>query len=240
MQRKIYSRSTVAEWRRRGSISSQRNRFSWQQRKNNWYQNHSELKIPKQPHHGRCSTTAWIEKRKSRRPSFWAQSSGSQQQQRISKLDSQNERWRLHQHQINCLSKIDQQSAFASCKCQQLDKISGSQSCGPKLQSAIHRRLDNWSRTLWRVDDWRQQNQGTSKTNHLPPILFWLARDWAWEPTWKEEYSTSVFFLLFWTRQFTAILGDWRDSGSNTVDIRKTEMWRSLQKYHLSQLSGKI
>ena len=28
-----------------------------------WYQSHSRLRIPKQPHHGRCSTTPWIEEK---------------------------------------------------------------------------------------------------------------------------------------------------------------------------------
>ena len=37
-----------------------------------------------------------------------------------------------------------------------------------------------------------------------------MARDRTWEPTWKEEYWTSVLFHLFWTTQFTAILGTTR------------------------------
>ena len=135
----------------------------------------------------------------------------------------------------NCLSQTDQQSAFASCKCQRLDKTSGLQSCGHKLHHSIHRTPDNWSRTIWRVDDWRQQNQGATKAIYLPPILFCLDRDRTWEPTWKEDFLTSVFFHLFWTRQFTAILGVWR-----TVDIRRTKMRRSLQKNHKRQLRGNI
>ena len=79
--------------KKKRSIPSHRNRFKWQKRKNNWYQSHSRLRIPKQPHHGRCSTTPWIEKRKSR----W-RSSRCQQLQRISKFDSENKRWKLNQH----------------------------------------------------------------------------------------------------------------------------------------------
>ena len=63
--KKKTKKNLIAEWRRRRrrwrrSISSHPNRFSWQQPKSNY----SRLNIPKQPHHGRCITTTWIEQKK--------------------------------------------------------------------------------------------------------------------------------------------------------------------------------
>ena len=75
---------------------------------------------PKATSSGKMQYNALDWKKKKLMAEFWP-SSRSQQHQKISKPDSEIERRRLHRHQNNCLSQIDQQSAF-SCKCQRLDK----------------------------------------------------------------------------------------------------------------------
>ena len=172
-------------------------------------ESHFRPRIPTQPHHGRRSTMPWIEKEESdgrvfrlgvqevnnsKRSVNWILKSKDENFVSISATVFAEFTSNLPLHQVNV-------SGWT--------KTSRRQSCGPKHQLVIQCRLGNWSRTQWIVADGRQRNQGASKTNYLPLILFWLARHWTWEPNWKKNIQLQSFSFVL--KQITySNFGKWR------------------------------